>query len=204
MTREVLAVSSNVNDFHEIRATIRQKYVEVSRSTEGQFRYLTGKAGAKELGYAPAAIRDAPSELFEFFCGVGNPFSLGDIYPGEMVLDVGCGAGFDAFTASRLVGAAGRVYGIDLSLDMVGCAKNVLTRSNIEVQVASSESIPFCDDAFDLVISNGVLNLSPWKEESLREIYRVLKPSGRFQFADIVLKTDLPQEMAGNVVAWSQ
>ncbi len=198
---------SNTDDFHGIRAAIQKKYVEVSRSTDGQFRYPTGKAGVDALGYAPAIVRDAPSELYEFFCGVGNPLSLGEMRSGEIVLDVGCGAGFDVFAASRLVGAAGRVYGIDLTPEMVGRARKNLARagvSRVGVGVASSENIPCRDDTFDLVISNGVLNLSPWKEASLREIYRVLKPNGRLQFADIVLKTDLPPEVAGNVQAWSQ
>ena len=138
---------------------------------------------------------------------MGNPLSLGEIHLGEVVLDVGCGAGFDIFAASRLVGAAGKVYGIDLTPEMVERAKKSLIRSRIsqvEIRVASSESIPFGDNTFDLVISNGVLNLSLWKETSLREITRVLKPNGRFQFADIVLKTDLPPDVVGNVGVWSQ
>ena len=199
-------MSSSINA-KDIQDAIRKKYAEVSRSAEGKFAYPTGKAGAEGLGYDSLDIVNAPSELLDFFCGVGNPFSLGQIGPGEAVLDIGCGAGFDILVSSRLVGPTGRVCGIDFTPEMVVCAQSNLRRagvSNVEVRLASSEVIPHDDSTFDVVISNGVLNLSPFKEKSFQEIFRVLRTDGRLQFADIVLNEDLPSEVADSADAWAQ
>ena len=199
-------MSPNIN-VKEIQDAIRKRYAEVSRSAEGKFAYPIGKAVAETLGYDSLDIVNAPKELLDSFCGVGNPFSLGQISPGEAVLDIGCGAGFDILVSSRLVGLTGRVCGIDFTPEMVACAQSNLRRagvSNVEVRLASSEVIPYDDSTFDVVISNGVLNLSPYKEKSFQEIFRVLRTDGRFQFADIVLNEDLPPEVADSADAWSQ
>jgi arsenite methyltransferase len=155
----------------QIRKAIRDKYAEVSISAEGKFQYPTGKDGAKALRYDPAIIEGAHIRFFESSCGVGNPFSLGNILLGAIVLDFGCGAGFDLFVASRLVGENGRVCGIDLTEDMVLRAKENLPLAgitNFEVKKVDSETIPYDDHSFDVVISNGVINLSPRKEASLQ------------------------------------
>ena len=192
-------------DCKSIQNSIREKYVEVSRSIEGKFRYLIGKAGAEALHYDYGLIESAPVELIELFCGVGNPFFLGEIKPGETVLDVGCGAGLDIYCSSKMVGLKGKVFGIDMTPEMVEKARNNLDLAGVTnaiVRVARSESIPFEDNSFDVVTSNGVLNLSPDKEKSFCEIYRILKPGGRLQFADMVLKEELPlEEMSAK--AWS-
>jgi SAM-dependent methyltransferase len=190
----------------EIQQAVRKKYSEVSCSTAGRFRYPTGKAGAAARGYDLSMLSDLPDEVLDAFCGVGNPFALEAIQAGEKILDVGCGTGLDMILASRLVGPAGRVCGIDLTPEMVGKAAANLIRAqagNAVAVVAGSEAIPYEDNTFDVVISNGVLNLSPLKEQSLREIFRVLKPAGRLQLADIVLNEDLPAEMTNNLDAWS-
>lgn len=191
----------------EIRKAIRDKYAEVSISAEGKFQYPTGKDGATALGYDPAVIESAHDRFFESSCGVGNPFSLGNIGLGAAVLDFGCGVGFDLFVASKLVGKRGLVCGIDLTEDMVVRAKENLTLAgitNFEIKKVDTEMIPYDDDFFDVVISNGVINLSPHKQISFKEIYRVLKPGGRLQFADVVLEKDLPVSLAGSAEAWSQ
>jgi arsenite methyltransferase len=191
----------------EIRKAIRDKYAEVSISAEGKFQYPTGKDGVKALGYDPAVIENAHPRFFESSCGVGNPFSLGAIRPGAFVLDFGCGAGFDLFVASRLVGESGSVCGIDLTKDMVTRAQENLTLAgitNFEIKKVDSEIIPYDDHFFDVVISNGVINLSARKETSFKEIYRVLKPGGRLQFADVVLEKELPASLAESPEAWSQ
>jgi SAM-dependent methyltransferase len=192
---------------HEIRKAIRDKYAEVSLSAAGKFQYPTGKEGAKALGYDPAVLESAPAQFLESFCGVGNPFSLGKIEPGSMLLDFGCGAGFDLFVASRLVGENGRVCGIDLTEEMVQRARENLTRAgvtNFEIRKVDSETMPYNDHSFDVAISNGVINLSPNKETTFSEIYRVLKPGGKLQFADVVLENELPAGLAGSAEAWSQ
>lgn len=194
-------------DVTQIQEAVRKKYAEVSRSVEGKFQYPTGRTGVEALGYDPSFLGHLPDELVESFCGVGNPFSLGPIKLGESILDVGCGAGFDLIVASRLVGPTGLVCAVDLTPEMVERAQTNLRRagvSNGQVHCAGSEEIPYADSTFDVVISNGVLNLSPEKETSFSEIYRVLKPHGRLQFADIVLKEDLPSQVATSLEAWSE
>jgi arsenite methyltransferase len=186
---------------------IRSKYAEVSVSAEGKFQYLVGKEGAQALGYDHTVIETAPAEFFESSCGVGNPFSLGTIRPGSTLLDFGCGAGFDLFVASKLVGEKGRVFGIDLTEEMVQKARKNLTLAgvvNFEVKKVDSDIIPYDDNFFDMVISNGVINLSPHKEITFKEIYRVLKLNGKLQFADVMLENELPAELACSAEAWSQ
>lgn len=194
-------------DLKEIRNAIRNKYAEVSVSSEGKFQYPTGKDGANALGYDSAIIQSIDQKCIKSFCGVGNPFSLGKIRTGAAVLDFGCGAGFDLLVASRLVGESGLVCGVDLTEEMVEQAKVNLARAgiaNIEIRKVDSENIPYADNTFDVVISNGVINLSPCKNICFREIYRVLKPGGEIQFADVVLENELPADIAGSLEAWSQ
>ena len=129
------------------------------------------------------------------------------IQPGDNVLDIGSGAGFDLYVAKRLAGEAGRVCGIDLTRDMVDLARKNLaasSMSDVEVTHVSSEKIPYSTDTFDTVISNGVINLSPRKQELFQDIFRVLKNGGKLQFADVILEKELPSTMAGSPEAWSQ
>ena len=193
-------------DVNSIREAVRKRYAEVSSSTAGRFEYLTGRGGALALGYEPRMLDAIPDDILVAFCGVGNPFALGPVRSGDDVLDVGCGAGVDLMIAARLVGPNGRVCGLDLTPEMAEKARANLGRIDLpraEVALGTSEAIPFEDGSFDVVLSNGVLNLSPRKEQSYREIYRVLRRGGRLQFADIVLKGDLAPEVVGNLDAWS-
>jgi ubiquinone/menaquinone biosynthesis C-methylase UbiE len=179
----------------------------VSVSAEGKFGYPVGREGAKALGYDPVVIETAPEQLLALFCGVGNPFSLGEIRQGSALLDFGCGAGFDLFVGSRLVGEKGRVFGIDVTEEMVQKARENLTLAgvmNFEVRMVDSNIIPCGDNSFDVVISNGVINLSPRKEITFKELYRVLRPEGKLQFADVMLENELPANLAGSAEAWSQ
>lgn len=194
-------------DMQKIREAIRAKYVEVARSPVGRFLYPIGREGAEKLGYDPAVIDRAPGRLLQSFCGVGNPFSLGRIAPGQRVLDFGCGAGFDLFVAGNAVGPDGLVCGIDLSEDMVRRATDNLQQTgmtNFEILQVDREDIPYGNDFFDAVISNGVINLSPCKQQCFAEIYRVLKPGGKLHFADLILEKDLPPHLNGSPEAWSQ
>jgi ubiquinone/menaquinone biosynthesis C-methylase UbiE len=152
-------------------------------------------------------IGSTPDTLLESFCGVGNPFSLSPIGVGDVVLDIGCGAGLDLAVASRLVEETGRVYGVDLTPEMVARARTNLAGMGVkngEVILVSSERLPFVHDFFDVVISNGVINLSPDKPRLFSEIFRVLKPGGRLQFIDIVLEKELPSHLAAGVESWAQ
>ena len=193
-------------DEKKIQDAVREKYAQVSGSAAGKFNYPTGRDGAISQGYDLSIIESMSAELIESFCGVGNPFTLGPINPGETILDVGCGAGFDLIVASRMVGHDGKACGIDLTPEMAAKARNNLKKfgaRNYDVQVAGAESISYPEGTFDVVLSNGVLNLSPLKEKSFREIYRVLRPSGRLQFADIVLKEDCDGAICSTLDAWS-
>ncbi|MDA8100243.1 MAG: methyltransferase domain-containing protein [Nitrospiraceae bacterium] len=152
-------------------------------------------------------VEAADHGLLESFCGVGNPFSLFPIQPGSAILDIGCGGGFDLYIASRKTGPTGSVVGADLTEAMVVRARENLSRAgvtNARVQKVESEFLPFANEQFDAVISNGVINLSPAKNILFAEIFRVLKPGGRFGFADIVLEKDLPPDMAASADAWAQ
>lgn len=193
-------------DIEGIRNAVRKRYAGVSSTAAGRFNYPTGRDGAILQSYDLTIIESMTDELIDSFCGVGNPFKLGPLNPRETLLDVGCGAGFDLIVAGHMLGEQGTVCGIDITPEMTEKARRNLVLaavSNYDVKIAGAESIPYDDRTFDVVISNGVLNLSPLKEQCFREIYRVLKPNGRLQFADIVLKEDASVARGNSLEAWS-
>lgn len=191
----------------EIHEKVSRRYAEISCSIKDRFKYPTGKTGAEMLGYDFSAFGGRVSDnIVESFCGVGNPFTLRPVRKGEIILDVGCGAGVDVIIAGLSTGVGGEVYGIDLVPEMVNKArKNIESSelSNCEIRTAGSESIPFDENTFDAVIANGSLYLSPLKEKTFSEIYRVLRPDGHFQFADVVLKDGLPDRVVNLFNGWS-
>jgi arsenite methyltransferase len=189
-----------------IEEGIRGKYAKVARSSEGLFKYPTGCAGLEKLQYDPAIVRSLPESATESFCGVGNPFSLGDIREGEHVLDIGCGGGLDAMVAATLTGPMGEVIGIDMSPEMVKKAQHNLSLTpltNVAFQEASAEALHLPDNYFDVVISSGVFNLIPDKRAALREVFRVIRPAGRLWMADQILTGALPGETAARVASWA-
>lgn len=197
----------SLDNKEQIRAAIRERYGKVAGSAANQFNYSTGRAGAEQLGYEKELLDDMSGELVDSFCGVGNPFTLGDIVKGERLLDVGCGAGFDLAVARRKIGEKGHVAGVDLTAEMVEKARTELLREgfgDVEVKQVDSESLPFAEQSFDVVLSNGVINLSPAKGELFAEIFRVLAPGGRLQIADMMLHGELAPELAGSLKSWSQ
>ncbi len=193
-------------DRERIRQGIQQKYAKVANSPEGNFRYPTGRAGLEGQKYDHEIIDALPQEVTAFYCGVGNPFVLGPIQEGDSVLDVGCGAGVDTLIAAMMVGARGKVAGIDLVHEMLETAKENLSKTslrNVEFLESSAESLSFPDKSFDAVISNGVINLVPDKAKALREIFRVLKPKGRLMIADQILAAEISSDIRSMVETWA-
>ena len=194
-------------DKQRIEASVRGKYLKVAASPEGLFRYPTGRAGLEALGYDPDIVRGLPEPVAASYCGVGNPFTLGPIGEGEAVLDIGCGAGVDSIIAAKLAGPSGSVTGIDLVPEMLARAREnarLAGVDNVSFQESSAEQLPFPDNSFDVVISNGVFNLVVDKYKALSEVFRVLKPGGRFRLTDQVLAGELPQETKARVENWAR
>jgi arsenite methyltransferase len=188
-----------------IEKGIREKYAKVAESPESLFKYPTGRAAIKTLHYDPKIIQTLPEEALDSYCGVGNPFSLGPIHPGESVLDIGCGGGVDSLVAAFMVGPLGKVVGIDISPEMIRRANNNLQKTglkNVRFQEFSGEVLPFPDNSFDVVISNGVFNLSPDKLGALQEADRVLKVGGRMMIADQILIGEPPKDHQARIESW--
>ncbi len=180
---------------NEIRQGILDKYRRVAVSPAGVFRYPVGEHSALGLGYPAQLVAAVPSPIRNTFVGVGNPFALGPIRPGAAVLDVGCGAGFDVCIAALVVGPHGRAVGCDLSPEMLAAARTgqkELGLPNTTFLCADAEELPFADASFDVLVSNGALNLIPDKSRAAREAFRVLAPGGRLQACDMSLLGDAP------------
>jgi SAM-dependent methyltransferase len=193
-------------DRNQLRTGIQAKYTEVAQQPEKGFHFHTGRPLAAMLGYPPDEVERLPSSAVESFAGTGNPFSMGALNAGETVLDMGCGAGFDALQAATHVGEAGRVIGVDMTPAMLQKARagaEALGQKNVDLREGYLEELPVDDRSIDVVISNGVLNLTPDKEAVAREIFRVLKPGGRFQIGDIIVHIDVPQDAKDDVELWS-
>jgi SAM-dependent methyltransferase len=181
--------------------------------TDAQTRSLIqetyGKAtsidrAVSEALYAAAELQGLPDEAIALALGVGNPVRHAALQPGEVVLDVGCGAGIDTLLAARLVGPAGRVVGLDMTPAMLDRTRQhaaLIGATNVEVHEGLMEALPFTDASVDVVVSNGVLNLSTRKSRALAEMHRVLRPGGRAALADLVLTDTLPEEIARNPTA---
>ena len=194
-------------DRTQIKEGIRGKYRKVAASPEGLFKYPTGRPALEALKYDGAIVQDLPDAVAASYCGVGNPLSLGPLHEGERVLDVGCGAGVDTILAGKLVGETGTATGTDIVPEMLARARTNLQLTgleNVTFLEASAERLPFSDNDFDVVTSNGVLNLVVDKAEALKEIFRVLKPGGRLMVADQILLGTLPDQAEARVKTWAK
>jgi arsenite methyltransferase len=203
MNPEVLPASV---DREVLRDQIQAKYTDVALDPEMGFHFHTGRTLARMLGYSENDIDWLPDEAIESFAGTGNPFLLGRMRQGESVPDLGCGAGIDSLLAARQVGLRGHVTAIDMTpamLDKAAGAARVRGLTNIEFRQAFAEHLPVEEASIDVVISNGVVNLTPDKEAVLRELWRVLKPGGRLQIADIVVHLPVPQDAKDDIDLWS-
>jgi SAM-dependent methyltransferase len=193
-------------DVGVLREAIREEYAEVASNPEKGFHFHTGRSLAHMLEYAEEWLEDIPESSIESFAGTGNPFSLGEILPGERVLDVGCGAGIDSLIAAKKVGPDGRVIGVDMTSSMLEKARYAAYEAgiaNVEFREGYAEALPVDEGWADVVISNGVLNLMPDKEAALIEMSRVLKPGGRLQIGDILVQKAVPESAKRKIDLWT-
>jgi arsenite methyltransferase len=190
----------------ELRLEIKKEYTNVALDPNKGYHFHTGHRLANLLGYDEALYSDLPESNIASFAGTGNPFSVGLLNPGETVVDVGSGAGFDSLIASRLVGSTGRVIGFDMTSEMLAKAQAgaaAMGASNVEFHEGLAESLPLPDNFADVVISNGVLNLTLDKTETLREWFRILKPGGRLQVGDILVEREIPADAMDDISLWT-
>jgi len=202
-----MAIQLSPQERAQINTGIQEKYKKVAATPNNHFTYPTGREGLKGLCYDDGLIADLPDTVADSYCGVGNPFSLGEIEPGWRVLDIGCGAGVDALLAAGLVGASGEVLGIDLTPEMIRKAnsnKETMNLNNVDFQVASVQDLAGMDGRFDLIVSNGVFNLIPEKKEAMAAAMRLLKPGGKLFVADQFLVGPMTKDIKARVASWFQ
>ena len=193
-------------DAEALRREVQDKYREVAVDPHGEFHFHTGRKLAARLGYDPAVVDPLPDEAVESFAGVANPFSLRPLEAGEKIVDVGAGAGFDSFVAVVQVGPGGAVVGVDMTDEMLAKSRATVARmglTNVEFRDGLAENLPVEDGWADVVISNGVINLCADKKQAFAEIFRVLRPGGRLQFADIANGKPVPEEAVRDIDLWT-
>jgi SAM-dependent methyltransferase len=193
-------------DPEALRGQVRDKYRDVAVDPYGSYHFHTGRGLASRLGYEPGAVDALPDRAVESFAGVGNPFSLRQLAPGEKVIDVGSGAGFDSFIAAGQVGPGGQVVGVDMTDEMLAKSRQtaaMLGLAHVQFRHGLAEALPVEDAWADVVISNGVINLCADKQAVFAEILRVLRPGGRLQFADIANGQPVPAEALRDIDLWT-
>src|SRR6266568_5448988 len=193
-------------DPDELRAQVRGKYREVAADPGASFHFHTGRDLAHRLGYDAGAVAALADRAVESFAGVVHPFALRPLAPGEHVVDVGSGAGFDSFIAAGQVGPGGRVTGVDMTPEMLAKSRRTaqaLGLGQVEFREGLAEALPVADAWADVVISNGVINLCADKQAVFAEIFRVLRPGGRLQFADIANGRPVPAGALRDIDLWT-
>ncbi len=199
-----MAVEADI-DVALLKSEIRKAYASVSAEPEQDFVFPTGRAWAEDLDYPPE-LASVPELAAESFAGVANPFALGRLEPGERVLDLGSGSGTDSLVAAQMVGPEGSVTGIDMTPEMLAKASTAAAQmgaTNVEFVESEAERLPFPDASFDVVISNGVIDLVPDKDIVFSELFRVLAPGGRLQIADVTIQNPVSEEGRRNIDLWT-
>ena len=192
-------------DVEVLKSEIKKTYASVSEEPDRDFIFPTGRAWAEDLQY-PAELAGVPDAAVESFAGVANPWQLGRLSPGERVLDLGSGAGTDSLIAAQMVGEQGQVTGIDMTPEMLAKARAAATEmgaANVDFVESEAERLPFPDESFDVVISNGVIDLIPDKDAVFAELSRVLVPGGRIQIADVTIQNPVSAEGRRNIDLWT-
>jgi SAM-dependent methyltransferase len=193
-------------DADALREEVKSKYREVATDPYGTYHFHTGRFLAKRLGYEDDFVNSLPDVAVESFAGVASPFELRPLANGERVVDVGSGAGFDSFVAAAQVGPNGKVIGVDMTEEMLAKSRSTaaaLKLGHVEFREGIAEALPVEDEWADVVISNGVINLCPDKRATFLEIFRVLRPGGHLQFADIANGKPVPEAAVQNIDLWT-
>ena len=194
-------------DTKRLRAEVSALYARVANSPDGDFHFNRGPDYAAEmLGYDRQALAALPESCTAPFAGVGNPLAIDEIPAGATVLDIGCGAGMDLLLAARQVGAGGRAIGVDMTpemLEQTRASAQALKLDHVELREGDAEALPVDDASVDVVISNGVLNLTTDKVKAFSEIFRVLKPGGRLLLADICVTEELSEGVRNDIDLWA-
>jgi SAM-dependent methyltransferase len=193
-------------DVDVLRDEIQKTYTEVSTQPGQEFIFPTGRAWAEELGYPAEELARVPDGSLESFAGVANPWTLGRVQPGDVVLDLGCGAGTDLLIAAQMVGPEGRAIGVDMTpsmLDRARASTEQMALGNVELHEGLIESLPLADASVDVVTSNGVIDLVPDKDAVFDEIDRVLRPGGRLQLADVVIHKEVSEDARKRIDLWT-
>jgi arsenite methyltransferase len=191
----------------DILVAVKDMYTAVATAPTARFHFPVGLTGCRAVGYPEEALRGLPDAAVESFAGVGYPFRAGVIRSGDTVLDIGSGAGTDALIASRLVGPSAKVYALDMTPAMVTKLRSLVAATrvaNIEVIEGNAERIPLPDASVDVVTSNGMLNLVPDKRRAIAEMFRVLRPGGRVQIADIVIGVPVTPDCKADPKLWAE
>jgi SAM-dependent methyltransferase len=189
-----------------LRRAIQEEYREVAEHPDKGFHFHTGRRLTQIVGYKDEWLTGVSERAIETFAGTGNPFAMGELREGERVVDVGSGGGIDSLVAARMVGPTGRVVGVDMTPAMLERARAAAAESgleNVEFREAYMEELPVPDGWADVVISNGVLNLTPDKQKTLGEMFRVLRPGGRLQIADILVSRAVPEGAKKKIDLWT-
>ncbi|MDQ3342800.1 MAG: methyltransferase domain-containing protein [Actinomycetota bacterium] len=193
-------------DTAALREQVKAKYRDVAANPYAAHHFHTGRPLAARLGYPDELGEDFADEVVESFAGVGNPFSLRDLQPGERVVDVGSGAGFDSLVAASAVGPSGGVIGVDMTAEMLDKARRnaaAVGADHVEFREGYAEQLPVEDGWADVVIANGALNLCADKRPVFDEIARVLRPGGVLQFADIANGEAVPEDALRDIDLWT-
>jgi SAM-dependent methyltransferase len=193
-------------DVEVLRSEIRRTYTDVSTDQQREFIFPTGRAWAQELGYPEPELSRVPDATVDSFAGVANHWRLGRVAPGEVVLDLGCGAGTDLLVAAQMTGPTGRAIGVDMTpamLERAAASARSMGLENVELHESLIEAVPLDDASVDLVISNGVIDLVPDKERVFDEIDRVLRPGGRLQLADVVIHEEVSEDARARIDLWT-
>ena len=193
-------------DLDRLTQAIQEEYAAVARDPGRGYHFHTGHPLASMLGYHDDWLEGLPEGSIASFAGTGNPFRIGQLQPGERVVDVGSGAGLDSLIAAKMVGPDGQVIGIDMTPAMLAQARKSVRETgagHVEFREGLAESLPIPDSWADVVISNGVLNLAPDKDAALREMARVLKPGGRLQIGDILVQKPVPESAKRDISLWT-